>query len=71
MESTLLIEESLQAALDSVLADVGALGGTGGLIAVAPDGSAAWGFTTPGMYRGLARHDGERQVAVYSESAER
>ena len=67
----MLSGEDLQAALDAVLADVGALGGTGGLIAVAPDGQAAWGFTTPGMYRGVARDSGERQVAVYSESAER
>ena len=39
--------QSLQAALDAVLEDVGELGGKGGLIAVAPDGEAAWGFTTP------------------------
>lgn len=67
----LLSGESLQAALDAVLADVGALGGTGGLIAVAPSGEAAWGFTTPGMYRAVARADGERQVAVYDEKSER
>ncbi|HET9398921.1 MAG TPA: isoaspartyl peptidase/L-asparaginase [Sphingomicrobium sp.] len=63
----MLSGESLQAALDAVLADVGSLGGTGGLIAVAPNGEAAWGFTTPGMYRGLARSSGEREVAVYAE----
>ena len=63
----MLSGEPLQAALDSVLADVRSLGGTGGLIAVAPNGEAAWGFTTPGMYRGLARSTGEREVAVYSE----
>ena len=63
----MLSGESLQSALDAVLADVGSLGGTGGLIAVAPDGEAAWGFTTPGMYRGVARSNGEREVAVYAE----
>ena len=56
----------LQQALDAVLADVTALGGSGGLIAVAPSGEAAWGFTTPGMYRGMAGPDG-REVAIYSE----
>ena len=56
----------LQAALDAVLADVTALGGSGGLIAVAPSGAAAWGFTTPGMYRGMAGPDG-REVAIYAE----
>ena len=58
--------ETLQAALDAVLADVVALGGNGGLIAVAPSGEAAWGFTTPGMYRALAK-TGEREVHVFGE----
>ena len=58
--------ETLQVALDAVLADVVALGGSGGLIAVAPSGEAAWGFTTPGMYRALARA-GEREVHVFGE----
>ncbi len=56
----------LPEALDGVLADVVALGGNGGLIAVAPTGEAAWGFTTPGMYRALAR-DSEREVHVFGE----
>jgi beta-aspartyl-peptidase (threonine type) len=59
--------EGLQQALDAVLADVVALGGNGGLIAVAPSGEAAWGFTTPGMYRALAR-PGERDVHVFAEA---
>ena len=59
--------ESLQQALDAVLADIEALGGKGGLIAVAPDGEAAWGFTTPAMYRGMADATG-RTVAIYSEA---
>ena len=58
---------SLQHALDAVLADVGTLGGTGGLIAVAPSGEASWGFTTPGMYRGDAGAGRERRVAIYGE----
>jgi beta-aspartyl-peptidase (threonine type) len=62
--------KSLQGALDSVLSDIAALGGKGGMIAVAPDGEAAWGFTTPGMYRGMADSTG-RTVRVYSEADER
>jgi beta-aspartyl-peptidase (threonine type) len=58
--------ETLQQALDGVLADVGDLGGTGGLIAVGPSGEAAWGFTTPGMYRAMTGPDG-REVAIYAE----
>ncbi|MBC7860034.1 MAG: isoaspartyl peptidase/L-asparaginase, partial [Burkholderiaceae bacterium] len=38
----------------------------GGLIAVAPSGEAAWGFTTPGMYRGVVGPDA-REVAIYSD----
>jgi beta-aspartyl-peptidase (threonine type) len=62
--------EPLQAALDGALADVRSLGGTGGLIAVSPTGEMAWGFTTPGMYRGHA-DSGGRAVALYSEDEER
>jgi beta-aspartyl-peptidase (threonine type) len=58
--------EPLQQALDGVLADIEALGGTGGLIAVAPSGEYAWAFTTPAMYRGVADANG-RRVAVYGD----
>jgi beta-aspartyl-peptidase (threonine type) len=62
--------QSLQEALDATLADIAALGGKGGLIAVAPNGDAAWGFTTPAMYRGMADATG-RTVLIYSEADER
>jgi len=62
--------ESLQQALDDSLDDVQSLGGTGGMIAVAPTGEMAWGFTTPGMYRGRADSNG-RTVALYADSEER
>jgi beta-aspartyl-peptidase (threonine type) len=62
--------QPLQQALDAVLADVGSLGGKGGMIAVAPDGEAAWGFTTPAMYRGMADAT-RRTVLVYSDEEER
>ena len=58
--------QSLQQALDAVLDDIGALGGKGGLIAVAPNGEATWGFTTPAMYRGIADATG-RTVAIYAD----
>jgi beta-aspartyl-peptidase (threonine type) len=60
----------LQEALDGVLAEVKVLGGNGGLIAVSPSGEAAWGFTTPGMYRGTAGPEG-RRVGIYDEESER
>ena len=58
--------ENLQQALDAVLADVVSLGGNGGLIAVAPSGEAAWGFTTPGMYRGVVGLEA-RTVRMFGE----
>ena len=57
--------QSLQDALDAVLEDICGLGGRGGLIAVTPNGEAAWGFTTPAMYRGIADQHGET-VAIYA-----
>lgn len=60
----------LKEALDGVLAEVKALGGSGGLIAVSPSGEAAWGFTTPGMYRGMVGAEG-RVVGIYDEALER
>jgi beta-aspartyl-peptidase (threonine type) len=62
--------QSLKESLDGVLAEIQSLGGNGGLIAVSPSGEAAWGFTTPGMYRGIAG-PGVRQVAIYDEESER
>ncbi|MET4593946.1 MULTISPECIES: isoaspartyl peptidase/L-asparaginase family protein [unclassified Sphingomonas] len=61
-----LTGEPLQAATEAVLAEVRALGGTGGAIVVAPDGTMAWSFTTPGMYRGTASAKGARSVAIYA-----
>jgi len=65
-----LAGQSLQEALDAVLADIETLGGKGGLIAVAPNGDAAWGFTTPAMYRGMADATG-RTVRIYSDEEDR
>jgi beta-aspartyl-peptidase (threonine type) len=63
--------QGLQQALDAVLADVGSLGGSGGLIAVTADSDAACGFTTPGMYRAVAKADGARRISIYGEPEER
>ena len=57
----------MQAAADAVLAEVRALGGTGGTIVAAPDGTIAWSMTTVGMYRGRATSGGEHQVAIYAD----
>ncbi|CAN5484995.1 isoaspartyl peptidase/L-asparaginase [soil metagenome] len=62
-----LAGEGVQAAADAVMAEVTALGGTGGVIVAGADGSPAWHFTTPGMYRGRVGGDGTRMVAIYGD----
>ena len=69
-ERVRLSGEPLAEALEATLADVRALGGNGGLIAVSASGEAAWSFGTPGMYRGMADRAG-RKVALYSDDEER
>jgi beta-aspartyl-peptidase (threonine type) len=61
-----MLGESAQAAADAVIAEVGALGGKGGVIVVAPGGDAAFSFNTPGMYRGIASAAGSA-VAIYGD----
>ena len=58
--------EGPQAAADAVMAEVVALGGSGGVIVVSPAGEAAYSFSTPGMYRGMASPAG-RSVAIYGD----
>lgn len=63
-----LLGESAQTAADTVIAEVGELGGNGGVIVVAPDGSRpVFSFNTPGMYRGRADSKGLREVAIFRE----
>jgi beta-aspartyl-peptidase (threonine type) len=61
-----MLGESAAVAADKAIADVGALGGSGGVILVTPDGDAAWAFNTLGMYRGMASAEG-RKVAIYAD----
>ena len=55
----------LKAAASAVIAKIGMLGGTGGLIAVDRDGNIALPFNTTGMYRGYVGGDGSSGVAIY------
>lgn len=61
-----MLGESASVAADRVIADVGSLGGSGGVILVTPQGDAGWAFNTPGMYRGIASAEGKR-VAIYAD----
>ncbi|HEY0043875.1 MAG TPA: isoaspartyl peptidase/L-asparaginase [Allosphingosinicella sp.] len=61
-----MLGESVQQAADAVIADVGALGGTGGVICVTPSGEGTFSFNSSGMYRGIASAGG-RKVAIYGD----
>ena len=63
----MLAGEDAGAAAEAVMAEVTDLGGTGGVIVVAPGGEGAWHFTTPGMYRARVSHRTEPEVALYHE----
>ena len=61
-----LAGEGARQAADTVMAEIAALGGSGGVIVVSPEGEADWSFNTPGMYRGKASAAG-RTVAIYGD----
>jgi beta-aspartyl-peptidase (threonine type) len=59
---------SLQAAADLVVQDkLAAIGGDGGVIAVAPDGQIAWSFNTTGMYRARAAEGQPAVIGIYKD----
>jgi beta-aspartyl-peptidase (threonine type) len=61
---------TLQAAVDEVVqGQLTALGGDGGVIAVAPDGAMAWSFNTAGMYRARVAEDVPLAVGLYGDDA--
>ena len=43
------------------------MGGSGGIIAVDPQGDVALTFNTPGMYRASVNADGEVFVGIYKD----
>jgi beta-aspartyl-peptidase (threonine type) len=58
----------LQAAADQVIQkELTALGGDGGIIAVAPDGQMAWSFNTSGMYRARVADGAPLVVGIYKD----
>ena len=58
--------ERAQRAADTVIAEIGALGGSGGVIVVTPRGETTWSFNTQGMYRGVASAKG-REVQIFGK----
>lgn len=60
--------EEIVSAARTVMADVAAMGGSGGVIVVSPSGEAGWHFTTPGMFRGRVSSDGAAEVGIYGDA---
>lgn len=58
---------SLQAAAEAEIAEIGAVGGDGGVIALNAAGEAAFAMNTSGMYRGRAAWDAPASVAIYAD----
>ncbi len=58
--------ESVQSAAAATIADVGSLGGDGGLIAMDGRGRVAFAMNVPGMYRGEVSSTRAARTAVYA-----
>ena len=65
-----LAGEAPQGAADAVIAEIGALGGEGGVILMTPAGEALFSFNSSGMYRGRADSAGRSEVAIFAADAE-
>ena len=61
---------TLADAAASVVAELGQVGGSGGLVAVGSDGTFALPFNCTGMYRGYVQDDGIVYTAIYDEPEE-
>ncbi len=59
--------EGIVDAARTVMDSVKALGGDGGVIVIAPDGTGGWSFNTPGMYRGRVSSTSAAEVGLYGE----
>mgnify|MGYP000067780455 CR=1 FL=1 len=56
-----------QAAADLVIADIGKLGGDGGVILVSAGGEVAFAMNSSGMYRAAVTSAGGRQVKIFAD----
>jgi beta-aspartyl-peptidase (threonine type) len=60
----------LDQAAASVVSEIGAEGGTVGMVVVDAAGRVAMPFSARGMYRGVVRESGEMKTAIFREAAE-
>jgi isoaspartyl peptidase/L-asparaginase-like protein (Ntn-hydrolase superfamily) len=61
----LYARQTLHAAAAGALADMAALGGEGGLIAVSAEGEITMPYTSEGMKRACATSEGMREVKTF------
>lgn len=61
-----LLGETAKQAGEAVIAEMGALGGNGGVIVAGANGDLAYAFDTAGMYRGRADSEGLNEVAIFA-----
>jgi beta-aspartyl-peptidase (threonine type) len=59
--------ETPQAAAEIVIADIGKLGGDGGVIVVSSGGEVAFAMNSSGMYRAAITSAGGRQVKIFAD----
>lgn len=57
--------ETLQAAADAAIAELGARNGSGGVIVLGPRGDGLFSMNSSGMYRARASAAGARSIAIY------
>ncbi|HEX2152065.1 MAG TPA: isoaspartyl peptidase/L-asparaginase, partial [Stellaceae bacterium] len=59
--------DSLAEAARAVVAELGRVGGSGGLVAVGRNGELALPFNCSGMYRGFVKAEGRIHTAIYDD----
>jgi beta-aspartyl-peptidase (threonine type) len=59
--------QSLQEAAHAVIKTLGALGGSGGVVAIDCSGALALPFNSAGMYRGYVHGGGAIRTAIHDE----
>ena len=50
------------------MAEVEAMGGSGGVIVAGPGGDMGWAFTTPGMFRGRVSSTAPVEIGLYEDA---
>lgn len=58
---------SAQQAAEAEIADVGSIGGDGGVVVMGADGTPGFAMNTSGMYRGSISSDHPAEVAIYGD----